>query len=51
MNRRLYFLLPDKAHALALVNELVENGIHHESMHALAGQVLQLGGLPVATRR
>ena len=51
MNRRLYFLLPDKAHALALVNELVGNGIHHQSMHALAGQAVQLDGLPAATRR
>ena len=38
MNRRLYFLLPDKAHALALVNELVGNGIHHLSMHGRAGR-------------
>jgi hypothetical protein len=47
----LYFLLPDKAHALALVNDLVENGIHHEYLHALAGQTVQLDGLPTATRR
>jgi hypothetical protein len=45
----LYFLLPDRAHALSVVNELAGNGIDLEQMHALAGKQVALTGLPEAT--
>ena len=51
MNRRLYFLLPDRDHALSLVNELALNGVGDENMHALADQRIRLDELPNATSR
>ena len=51
MYRRLYFLLPDREHALAVVNELAVNGIREEHMHAVADQRVRLTGLPNATTR
>lgn len=51
MNRRLYFLLPDRAHALSVVEELASEGISIENMHALGGQGQQLDGLPDSTLR
>jgi len=51
MYRRLYFLLPDREHALAVVNELAANGIREEHMHAVADQQLPLTGLPNTTIR
>ena len=49
MNRRLYFLLPDRAHALSVVNELAGSGLDLEQMHTLAGRQVSLEGLPEAT--
>ena len=46
MNRRLYFLIPDRTHALTVVDELAQEGIGTENMHALSGQSRQLDGLP-----
>ena len=51
MYRRLYFLLPDREHTLAVVNELAMNGIQEEHMHALAEKPHLLDGLPNATTR
>lgn len=51
MDRRLYFLIPDRQHALAVVDELVEHGINHEQMHALADKRTRLDGLPRASIR
>ena len=51
MNRRLYFLLPDRSHALSVVDELARSGIDTLHMHALADRRTRLDGLPGATRR
>jgi hypothetical protein len=51
MNRRLYFLLPDRAHALSVVDELACEGIGTGNMHALGGRGTLLDGLPTASRR
>ncbi len=51
MNRRLYFLLPDADHALAVVNELTQAGVDPEQVHALANSGTALGGLPKASDR
>jgi hypothetical protein len=50
MNRRLYFLLPDRSHALSLVNELAGCGLELDQMHALANRRVSLEGLPPASR-
>lgn len=49
MKRRLYFLLPDNAHAAALVNDLEAQGIERTRMHAIAGHGGDVRGLPVAS--
>jgi hypothetical protein len=49
MIRRLYFLLPDRDHALSVVNELAGSGIELEQMHTLANSGVSLDGLPEAT--
>ena len=51
MNRRLYFLIPDRAHALSVVDELASEGIGTGNMHALGGQGKQLDGLPGTSSR
>jgi hypothetical protein len=51
MKRRLYFLLPDKAHALSVVDELTRERIGIENMHALGSQGTQLEGLPSTSLR
>lgn len=51
MNRRLYFLIPDRTHALAVVEDLVKNGIDIQHMHAVADRRTRLDGLPHASRR
>ena len=51
MDRRLYFLMPDRQHALAVVDELMEYGIKREHMHALADKRTRLDGLPTASSR
>ena len=51
MNRRLYFLIPDRQHALAVVDELVTQGISRNHMYALGDQRTRLDGLPNATLR
>lgn len=51
MNRRLYFLLPDRAHALLVVDELNSSGIRTEHIHALGDRRTRLDGLPSSTLR
>jgi len=51
MYRRLYFLLPDREHTLAVVNDLVSNGVHEDHIHAVADQRVDLPGLPNTTTR
>jgi hypothetical protein len=51
MERRLYFLIPDRQHALAVVDELVERGIAREHMHALGDKRTRLDDLPIASSR
>jgi hypothetical protein len=51
MNRRLYFLIPDRDHALTVVDDLVENGIDIERMHAIGDRRTVLDGLPNASLR
>lgn len=51
MDRRLYFLIPDRQHALAVVDELVEHGIDREHIHTLADKRTRTDGLPVASKR
>jgi hypothetical protein len=51
MERRLYFLLPDRAHALVVVDELVASGISSDRIHALGDRRTRLDGLPTSTLR
>jgi hypothetical protein len=51
MDRRLYFLIPDRQHALSIVDELVEHGIDKQHIHALGDPRTRLDGLPIATPR
>jgi hypothetical protein len=51
MDRRLYFLLPDTEHALAVVNELDQTGVDPGRIHALAESTVALGDLPTASIR
>ena len=51
MDRRLYFLLPDRTHALLVVDELNASGISSDHIHALGDQRTRLDGLPAATLR
>ena len=46
MNQRLYFLLPDRAHTLGVINELAGHGFNPGQMHTLAGKGLSTDGLP-----
>jgi hypothetical protein len=46
MNRRLYFLIPDRQHALDVVDELVAHGIDVSHMHAIGDRRTRLDGLP-----
>lgn len=49
MNQRLYFLFPDRDHALGAVEELIQSGFQREHMHALADSGVALDGLPRRT--
>ena len=49
MNLRLFFLFPDREHALRVVNELAEHGFDTGQMHAVAGKGRSARGLPVST--
>ena len=51
MDRRLYFLLPDRAHALRVVDDLNKSGIGSAHIHALGGPHTWLDGLPASTLR
>jgi len=51
MNRRLYFLIPDRANALRVVDELGKNGIAVDQIHALGDRRTRLDGLPTSTLR
>ncbi|HEC07202.1 MAG TPA: hypothetical protein ENJ12_10135 [Thiolapillus brandeum] len=48
MERRLYFLLPDVAHARAVVADLETNGVERKYTHVIAAQGIDLEGLPLA---
>ena len=49
MKRRLYFLLPDVAHARAVVARLETNGIESKYTHVIAAQGIDLEDLPLAS--
>ena len=51
MNRRLYFLLPDREHALTVVEELNIGGISSDRIHTIGNRHTRLNGLPTATLR
>ena len=51
MDRRLYFLLPDRAHALLVVDELSASGVNPDHIHALGDRRTRLDGLPTSTLR
>ena len=51
MDRRLYFLIPDRTHALAVVDDLVRQGIDEKQIHAIGNRRTRLDGLPDASRR
>lgn len=49
MLRRVYYIIPNAAHARRVVDELQAAGIEREQMHAWSKAGRQLRGLPVAT--
>jgi hypothetical protein len=49
LERRLYFLLPDAAHARTAVTKLETNGIERKHTHVIAAQGIDLNGLPLAS--
>ncbi len=51
MDRRLYFLIPDRNHALAVVEDLERHGIARNNMHAVGGRYSCLDDLPAASTR
>jgi hypothetical protein len=51
MKRRLYFLLPDKAHVERVVAELRAAFVPRSDMHILAREGTDLRGLPEVTRQ
>jgi len=51
MQRRRYFLLPDREHTCAPVKDLTELGIRKDRLHTLANRGVSLAGLPNATLR
>ncbi len=46
MYRRLYFLVPDRAHALSVIKDLSLQGIDPEHIHTLADRRTRTDGLP-----
>ena len=50
MDRRVYFLLPDAAHARAVVARLEKNGVERKNSHVIAAKGIDLEGLPLASR-
>jgi hypothetical protein len=51
MERRLYFLIPDRIQALAVVDDLVRHGINIDHMHAIGDRHTRMDGLPAAPGR
>jgi hypothetical protein len=49
VERRLYFLLPDAAHARAVVAKLETNGIERKDTHVIAAKGIDTEGLPLAS--
>jgi hypothetical protein len=49
VGRRLYFLLPDVAHARAVVAKLETNGLERKYTHVTAAKGIDLEGLPLAS--
>jgi hypothetical protein len=48
MQRRLYFLIPDREQAIAVVDDLVKNGIGIDRMCAMGDRKTRMDGLPGA---
>ena len=51
MERRLYFLIPDRAHAIAVVDDLVQHGIGIDRIQAVGDRYTRMDGLPGASGR
>ena len=51
MYRRLYFVLPDEAHALQVMQDIEALGVDHGHIHAVPGHGITLSQLPPATAR
>ncbi len=51
MNRRLYFLFPQVAHAKTVVDELRKTGVEVNHIHAVAREGVDLSALPPSTPR
>jgi len=51
MDRRLYFLIPDRAEALTVVDDLIRSGIDIDHMQAIGDQHTRMDGLPTAAGR
>jgi hypothetical protein len=51
MERRLYFLIPDRIQALAVVDDLVRHGIGIDHLYAIGDRQTRMDGLPGAPRR
>jgi len=51
MKRRLYYLLPETSHAVALVNDLHKQGVKKRHMHAIANNKIDLSDLPMVNTR
>ena len=48
MYRRLYFLVPGRAHALSVIEALVREGVNPKQIHTLADKRTRTDGLPQA---
>lgn len=51
MARRLYFLIPDRLEALAVVDDLVKHGVGIDRIHAIGDRHTRMDGLPGAPER
>ncbi len=51
MHRRLYFVLPDEAHARQVGQDLDGVGLDLNHIHAISGEGVKLAQLPPATPR
>ncbi|MEZ5542555.1 MAG: hypothetical protein R3F42_10995 [Pseudomonadota bacterium] len=51
MDRRLYYLIPDRRQAIAVVDDLVQHGIGIDRINAVADRHTRMDGLPGAPAR